>query len=194
MASRVTLFQFYCREGGGRRSDALAAVFLGDANQELLARALALRAHAVLGDMCPPPDALRVDTSDAVFNGVMTAARELGWLQVTAATLENINKEALERIMVALSTEQSTFARWKEFLEVGVNPAMAPRPGYDAERAERKELQHPTFGTGMFSPWDAYAEERGLFDSFQPYNGLSWREMSGSDDLRIKVLPWARPV
>lgn len=186
---RATLYDIFLAEGGRRAGRGLPVALLSDANVALLTHALRLKASAKLGALCPPD--LSLEGSDAFANALMNVALELQWQGVSASTLAGANAEVLARALLRLSTESSTFARHKEFMELGVNPAMAPRPEFDAERAERKELQRPTFGHAAHSPWDAYAESRGLFDEFRPFNGLAPHEATGSDEWRVKVFPWA---
>lgn len=188
---KATLWEIYLSEGGPR-SAPLARALLSDANIDLLTHALRVKAAAKLGALSPAPEDLTLARCDAFANAVMTAALDLGDLAVNADTLGAANKQALEWTMVRLTTEQSTFQRWRAFAETGVEPL--PRPEFDTARADRKELQHPLFGTGLYSPWDAYAEERKLFDVFRPFNGLNPQDVTDSDDLRIKLVPWAPPA
>lgn len=188
-----TLWDVYLSEGG-RRVAPLAKAILSDANVDLLTRTLQAKAVLKLGALAPAAADLTLPQCDAFANALMEGALSFGYLHVDASTLAAANKQIMEWTMVRLTTEQSTFARWREFMEVGVNPAMAPRPGCDTERADRKELQHPALGHGLYNPWEAYAEEHNLLDTFQPFNGLKPQDVTGSDDMRIQVVPWAPPA
>ena len=188
-----TLWDIYLAEGGGSPAP-LARAMLSDANVGLLTRAVQAKAVTVLGALSPDPEDLVLDRCDAFANSLIQTAITMGGQDVVASTLAAANKRVLAATMLCLSTEESTGARWREFLEQGVNPSMAPRPGGDHERADRKELQRAPLGTGLYSPWDAYAEKRGLFDTYQPFNGLDPRDVTGSDDLRVQLVPWAPPA
>ena len=184
----VTLWDVYTRHGG--RADApLAAALLSDANVELLTRVLRAKAVAQLGPLAPPPASLSIDACDAFSTALITGAIDHGWLAVNSRTLETTNRKILDAALKRLSIEQSTWHRWRTFAETG--PQLEPRPETDHERADRKELQRPGLGKGLFNPWESYGEARGLVDTYQPFNGLSVREISDADDMRVQVVPWA---
>jgi len=177
------------RRNGGRTPAPLAVALLSDANVELLTRVLRAKALAQLGPLAPPPASIAVDACDAFSTALITGAVEHGWLAVTSRTLEAANRKILDAALTRLSIEQSTWHRWRTYAEKG--RPLDPRPETDHERADRKELQRPGLGKGLFNPWESYGEARGLIDTYQPFNGLSVREISDADDMRVQVVPWA---
>lgn len=190
-----TLWDLYLSAGGADLGVApLAVALLSDANVALLTRVLAGKAAALLGDLAPPPHDLVLGRCDAFSNGLMQVALDAGWLAVTPSTLAGANARVMTEVLKRLSSEASAFARWREFLEVGVNPAMAPRPGWDTDMGDRRELQHAPMGHGTYNPWEAIGERAGWLDRFAPDRGMTPQALSGSDDLRIRVVPWAPPA
>lgn len=187
----ATLWEVYLREGGSPRAP-LARALLSDVNVELLTSALKLKARVKLGALSPPEQDLTLTHCDAFANALMQGALKMGFMGVTDATLAAANKQIMEWIMVRLTTEQSTFARWRDFMERGV--PLDERPDMDTERAERKELMRPVMGHGLYSPWEAYAEQRHLIDEFRPFNGLTPQDVTDSDDMRVQLVPWAPPA
>lgn len=191
MATRGTLWELYLAEGN-RPVAPLAHALLSDANVALLTRVLQQKAALKLGALAPAPQDLTLTNCDAFATALMEGARALGYLALTDSTLLSANRHILGGAMFRLTTEQSTWARQKEFAEDGIQ--LEPRPESDTERGDRKESMRPALGHGLYTPWDAYAEERGLIDHFRPFNGLTPRDVTDSDDMRIRVVPWAAPA
>lgn len=189
-ATEGTLWDIYMQHGGARRAP-LARGLLSDANVALLTAALAAKATRLLGALTPPPPDLTVARCDAFATSLLTTALDMGALDLVPSTLGAANARIVASALTRLSAEASDGARWRAFLEQGVNPAMAPRPGVDTAVGDRRELQHAPLGRGVYSPLEAVAEAQGWYDRFQPYRGLSPRQMSGSDELRIRVIPAA---
>lgn len=190
--SQATLWDIFSTHCGTRRPQPLGRALLSDANVALLTQVFQQKAVAQLGALAPPLQALTVDACDAFSTALFKGAEELGWLDVTARTLETANRQILDWALFRLSTEQSTWQQWREFAEVGVR--LDERPEFDDDRSNRKELQRPGLGKGLFNPWESYGETRGLVDKFQPFNGLSVHEISDADDMRVQVVPWAKPA
>lgn len=186
-----TLWGLYL-EQGGRPTAPLARAILSDANVDLLTAALKIKARLKLGALSPPEEDLVITHCDAFATAVMEGALTLGYLAVTDSTLTAANKQIIQWTLVRLTTEQSTFQAWREFLEGGVR--LDDRPAGDVDRQMRKELMRPAMGHGLYSPWEAYAEERGLIDHYRPFNGLTPRDVTDSDDMRVQVVPWAPPA
>ena len=191
-SNRVTLWDVFlrnCTATQRARPNPLAVAILSDANIELITGILRQKAITQLGPLAPSSDALTVDSCDAFATALIVTATNMGGLDVRANTLESANRAILETTLSRLSTEQSTWQKWREYNKMGER--LDERPEFDSDRADRKELQRPGVGKGVYNPWESYAEERGLIDTFQPFNGLSMREMSDSDDMRVQIVPWA---
>lgn len=189
----VTLWQIYVMEGGAP-SAPLARALLSDANIALLTRVLQAKATTELGELSPQPQNLTLTHCDAFSNAIMDVALKQGWMGLSASSLTRANQEVIKHALLRLTTEQNQFAVWKRYLERGgSDAALVPRPETDEERADRKELQRGPLGHNISSPWDTLGPQLGITQEYKPFNGFSARDISGSDDLRVQVVPWAPP-
>lgn len=172
--------------------------FFTDANIARIETAIQERCAQRLGSKSPPRYSLTVRGSDPVRDAVFQAAMQMGYLRPSADHLAKINLAALDMAFEALSHESSDFARWDEFTRDGVTPADAGRPEFDMDKMRSLELKRAPFGKGSYNPHEA--AWGGAIDSFDDIWGLLGydasgksriQEVTGSDDDRIRVIPWA---
>lgn len=188
-SDRATLLEIY-RSLGGPACAPLAAAMLGDANVALLSRALALRVGARLaGTLAPAAEELTLRRSASFANALMNVAMERGDLAASAPNLEGANRRVLQLAGDAIVQDARLGARHRELLEGGV--PLDERTCGDGGAAARREMRRGPAGVGISSPWDAYMFERNLLYETRPFHGLTPREMTGSDDWRIKTGLWA---
>ncbi len=122
---------------------------------------------------------------------------EMGHFQPSADNLAAINKAALDKAFEVLSIESSYFARWDEFQREGVRPTDVGRPELDEDHLRSLEMKRAPFGLGSYNPtevmWGGTIDK---FDDFQRFIGYtadgksSIQEVTGSDDDRLRVVPW----
>lgn len=178
-----------------RAASPLRSVFLSDKNLSVLVRAFRRFGREVLAMTDEEIARLSLGDNDPMTQAIWgTAQSEAArTLTLTDAHLRKLNQEAFKIGHRNLSIDISTYRRWDEFLEFGVNEAMAPRPSIDVYRAEMKLAKRPIFGHGAtrFNPFESMYEGGAVDDFEQMWGLVSTRraEIAGTDDYKIKVLP-----
>lgn len=139
-----------------------------------------------------------MQNEDAVRDAVFAAAHEMGHFKPTRDHLRMINQNALDKAFEAMSHESSTFHRWDQFTRDGVTPADAERPELDEDRLRSLELKRAPFGKALWNPHEAmWGGAIDDFDDVYKLIGIAadgsskMQDITGSDDDRIKVVPWA---
>lgn len=178
-----------------RAASALRTMFLSDKNLAVLLRAFRRYGREILHMTDEEIARLSLGDNDPITQAVWgTAQSEAArTLTLTDAHLRKLNQEAFKIGHRNLSIDVSTYRRWDEFLEYGVNEAMVPRPTIDVYRAEMKLAKRPIFGHGAirFNPFESMYEGGAVDDFEQMWGLVSTRraEIAGTDAYRIKIIP-----
>jgi len=181
------------RSVGTRADSEIRNVFLSDANLASLLHAFRRFGTEVLHMTKEELDTISFGSNDAITQAVWgTAQSDLAWsLTPTDAHLRKMNSQCFKIGHRNLSADLSSWRRWDEFLEYGVNPAMAEHPKVDRYRAEMRLSKKPLFGRGatFANPWESVFG--GAVDDFsQMWDLVSTRrgETAGTDEYRVRVM------
>jgi hypothetical protein len=168
-------------------------IFLSDANLGSLLHAFRRFGSEVLAMTKEELETISFGSNDAITQAVWgTAQSELArTATATDAHLRKMNSQCFKIGHRNLSVDLSSWRRWDEFLEYGVNPAMAEHPKVDRYRAEMRLSKRPLFGRGatFANPWESVFG--GAVDDFsQMWDLVSTKraDTAGTAEYRVKIM------
>jgi len=185
----TTLYEAHiARHGWSRGAETLAYHILCDKNIALLETLLRQRVDNELGPLAPKTVAF--GECDAIAAAVNDGVDKYGSTAPTIRNLVSANQYILDNAAWTLSVEMSTFHRWEEFRKHGVHPAMIERPEFDQDHMNRLENTRTPFGLGLFG-WNPVEEHfGGVIHDWYYVPGSSIQDITGSDDMRVRVVPY----
>ena len=201
-----TLVQYYedylSSKGAPMAASPIVQLFFCDDNVAAIEEAVFARLGQLVGDLRGGKEACTVaknlNLRDAIFHVAFTRGRA----RMNEANLLMMNRAAVERACQMMSPELTAQARYERFRKYGSRPTDIERAQLDPERGDRVEGTRPMHGLMGFrhSPWEV-AYGGGAPQMYDHYTRLTTNhqggilsQRTGSDDLRVQVVPAFSPV